>query len=381
VYLEGYAGKLGALGELADLTLVTPADYPTLYGPAERPASNGAYRVASYPAVFPFWRRSSTRWVLLSADLGFRHARPEIVHVENERHSSIALQAVAARRLFAPEARLVVFVWDNHRSGLARERVTVPVGRWMAKRVDFFIAGNQGARALLVDDGVEPGRIAVAPATGVDLRTFRTGTAEERAGVRGELGIAAEEFVVGFVGRIEAEKGIRDLGAALEQLRENDGGPVRCLLIGRGSLLHEVSTWRGKGLRVTAVPPQPHAAVARYYRAMDAMVLASRTMPAWKEQFGRVLVEAMASGVPAIGSDSGAIPEVLGDSGLVFPEGDARALAAALERVRADSALREKLSQGGGVRVRDQFSDAAVARRTAAVYDAALSLPPVKAVP
>ena len=61
--------------------------------------------------------------------------------------------------------------------------------------------------------------------------------------------------------------------------------------------------------------------VPRHLRALDALVLPSESTPLWKEQFGHVLIEAMACGVPVVGSDSGAIPEVIGEAGLLFPGG------------------------------------------------------------
>ena len=74
-----------------------------------------------------------------------------------------------------------------------------------------------------------------------------------------------------------------------------------------------------------------------FFASIDVLVVPSRTMPTWKEQFGRVLVEAMACQTPVIGSDSGEIPHVIGDAGLVFPEGDAQALASHLLRLAGDS--------------------------------------------
>ena len=66
------------------------------------------------------------------------------------------------------------------------------------------------------------------------------------------------------------------------------------------------------------LPQIPSDQVAVEMRKLHALVLPSRTTPRWKEQFGRVLIEAMACGVPPVGSDSGEIPHVIDDAGLVF---------------------------------------------------------------
>jgi glycosyltransferase involved in cell wall biosynthesis len=94
----------------------------------------------------------------------------------------------------------------------------------------------------------------------------------------------------------------------------------------------------------------------------------SLAAPNWKEQFGRMLVEAMACQVPVVGSDSGEIARVIGDAGLVFPQGDVPALAACLRRLRDDSALRRDLAAKGLARVRAHFTQAQIAAQTAAAY-------------
>jgi glycosyltransferase involved in cell wall biosynthesis len=92
------------------------------------------------------------------------------------------------------------------------------------------------------------------------------------------------------------------------------------------------------------------------------------TRPHWKEQFGRVLVEAMASGVPVIGSDSASIPDVIGDAGLIFPEGDVSALAECITRLHCDPNLYQQFREAGRARVLQHFTHQQVAQATVAVY-------------
>jgi len=95
--------------------------------------------------------------------------------------------------------------------------------------------------------------------------------------------------------------------------------------------------------------------------ACDAVVLPSYATRTWKEQFGRVLVEAMACGTPVIGSDSGEIPHVVGEAGLIFPEKDAPALRDCLKRMIEDPALRQRLIALGRARAEREYSCEAVA--------------------
>jgi glycosyltransferase involved in cell wall biosynthesis len=94
----------------------------------------------------------------------------------------------------------------------------------------------------------------------------------------------------------------------------------------------------------------------RFWQGIDLLALPSLTTPRWAEQFGRVLVEAMSRGVPVVGSSSGAIPEVIGDAGLIFPEGDAMALATTIRRICDSAALRADLIARGLDRARRCYS-------------------------
>jgi glycosyltransferase involved in cell wall biosynthesis len=101
---------------------------------------------------------------------------------------------------------------------------------------------------------------------------------------------------------------------------------------------------------------------------MDALVLPSRTRRNWKEQFGRALIEAMACDVPVVGSDSGEIPHVIGEAGLVFPEGDVTALTAHLASLRDSADLRHDLGSRGRARVLERFTQARIAEQTYRAY-------------
>ncbi len=103
----------------------------------------------------------------------------------------------------------------------------------------------------------------------------------------------------------------------------------------------------GLSLRQQSLPDDVPRALAE----IDTLAAPSLTQPHWKEQFGRVLIEAMACGVPVVGSDSGEIPQVVGDAGLIVPEGDVAALRAALLHLAEDSSLCERLAHAGRARV------------------------------
>jgi glycosyltransferase involved in cell wall biosynthesis len=199
---------------------------------------------------------------------------------------------------------------------------------------------------------------------GLDLATFAADELE-RSAVRAELGLGSADVLIGYAGRFVPEKGVLSLTAALDAC----DGPWQALLVGGGPLEPELRRWASRhGYRVRILTDVTHARMARYLRAMDVLALPSRTTPRWREQFGRVLVEAMACGVAVVGSDSGEIPYVIGDAGLVVPEGDVRRWVEALGALLRDADLREHLRVRGHARAH-QFSVATSAAAHVAFFE------------
>src|SRR6185503_11152837 len=170
--------------------------------------------------------------------------------------------------------------------------------------------------------------------------------------------------IVGYIGRVVPEKGVDVLVDALA------GFDARLLVVGDGiarrALEAQTTSWpAGKAVFIGGVPD---TAVPDYLACMDALVLPSRTTPSWAEQFGHVLIEAMAAGVPVVGSSSGAIPEVIGEAGLVFPEGDAKALRAQLATLFDDPALRKRLVERGRARVDRLYTNERLAPAQRDIY-------------
>ncbi len=164
----------------------------------------------------------------------------------------------------------------------------------------------------------------------------------------------ARPFTVGYAGRLVASKGLGDLLAAVRLL----DAPVQLLLLGDGELRGELEGQEIPGSRVRVLDSLGHDGMAAGYAQLDVLALPSRTTPTWKEQFGRVIVEALYCGVPVVGSDSGEIPWLieLTGGGLVFPEGDVEALAARLRELRERPELRRELARRGARAVAERFS-------------------------
>lgn len=289
---------------------------------------------------------------------GLATFRPHIIHAEEEPDSLAALQISLCRRLFAPQARLLLHTWQNldRPLGPAVERVL----RRTLAAADAIFCANEEAVALLRRRGYT-GPAPLIPAIGVDTELFQPGPHR-----------CDPLFTVGYVGRLVAEKGIDTLIDGVAQLLALPlTRPVRLCIIGAGP---EAAALRRRVAEanltdvVTFLPPAPPAEIARRMADLNALVLPSRTTAVWKEQLGRVLLEAMATGVPVVGAESGAIPEVIGGCGLTFPEDDKAGLAQQLHRLMENPLLAEELIRRGVERAREVYSQQALAARTVAFY-------------
>ena len=177
----------------------------------------------------------------------------------------------------------------------------------------------------------------------------------------------SDELVIGYVGRLVEPKGLRTLAHALRGL---GGLPWKLVVIGKGDFEETFKQLLAEGGlldRATFLGFVPHAETPRYLSAFDVLVVPSETQPNWKEQFGRVITEAMASGTPVIGSSSGEIPNLIRESGggTIFPERDPGAFGDAIRRMIAEPSLRSDCAAKGRVWAEREVSLAAVARKMA----------------
>jgi len=211
------------------------------------------------------------------------------------------------------------------------------------------------------------GQVAVIPYF-VDINLFRPA---DRGDLRRELGL--QGAVLGYMGRLTEDKGVEDLAGAADLLWRR-GLDVSVLLVGGGPLSERLHEWAHESPpgRVVLTGPVPHSAAADYLNVLDLLVVPSRTMPNWAEQFGRVLIEAPACGVPVAGSTSGHIPALIEElgSGVVFAERDPGALADAVQGLIEDPERAAQLARTGRARVQERYGLPAVADRLYEVLSA-----------
>jgi glycosyltransferase involved in cell wall biosynthesis len=297
----------------------------------------------------------------------FTEFQPDVIHVEEEPQALLSAETAILRAACAPRAALTLFTWDNL---LRRRRFPLGAAKKLLRRftlgsADHLICGNRESERLALAEGCAPAT-AVLPQFGLDPAEHAPGTEPE---LRSALGLG-DGIVVGYAGRLVAEKGLRAVYAALAALRDR---PWKLLLIGGGTLESEiVNEWipRFPG-KIVRVPPVSHAEVPRYLRAMDIFVLNSHGVSVWKEQFGLALAQAMMLGLACLVSDSGALPEVVGDAAAVVAERNAVELHAALEAMLASPEFRQSLGRRARQRALRHYTNDSIAAGYRDVFEQA----------
>jgi glycosyltransferase involved in cell wall biosynthesis len=288
-----------------------------------------------------------------------REHRPHLIDMNHEPYSVACAEVLTLCARYAPDAPVVMQTAQN-----IQRRYPQPF-HWLEQRAFRKVAAayacSETVREVLRAKGfAKPASIIPF---GVDTERFRP--ALHRKTTR-------ETPTIGFVGRMLAGKGLNVLSAALRSMTDQDwnllvvgDGPERGTFTEQLAMANLLS--RAKFTGAVSYDQTP-----TYFQAIDVLVIPTETTKRIREQFGRVIVEAMASGVPVIGSTCGAIPEVIGDAGLVVPEGDSRALALALTQVLFDPHLRERLGHTGRDRVEQNYTWDIVANKTYELYSRVL---------
>lgn len=291
-----------------------------------------------------------------------RRHRPHLVDLSHEPYSVACAEVLTLLGIFAPKTPVVMHVNQN-----IYHRYPQPFS-WLEqrafRRVSAAYVCSETVSEVLRAKGFDKPTPLIT--YGVSLKDFRP-----RADARET---SARKLTIGFVGRMLPGKGLGVLAEALARLGGEDW---QVLLVGDGSEREGFERQlKEHGLleRTRFTGAINYDLVPEYFLQMDVLVIPTETTKRIREQFGRVIVEAMASGVPVIGSTCGAIPEVIGDAGLVFPEGDPDALANALRRTLADQKLRERLARAGRARVEQEYSWDRVAQQTYELYQRVLKI-------
>lgn len=355
---SAYHGKLREISKLGvDLTVGVPPYWGSQKIEDVQP--NG-YKMSIIEARFagPMWGKHAHHFHYYPAvSRLIQSNRWDIIHIDEEPFNLGTYHILKSRKRKA--SKVVFFTWQN-----LMKRYPPPFNlfeKTVFRSADGAIAGNEEALRILRCRGFSKEATTI-PQFGVDPVAF---CKRDEPVLRKDLRTHGD-FVIGYVGRFVREKGVDTLVRSLSLIPDAvltlvGSGPDRPRL---EALIAELRV----GQRVRWVAHVNSTELPKYMNAIDVLALPSRTCPHWKEQFGRVLIEAMACETCVVGSNSGEIPNVVGDAGLTYPEGDYRRLAQHLSLVMDDSSLRCELGRRGRERVLQHFTHAKVARDTVSFY-------------
>ncbi|MFN8595226.1 MAG: glycosyltransferase [Anaerolineae bacterium] len=320
----------------------------------EYPSADGqrCYRVKVVPVCSLGQPNDPHRTVHWPMQFELQAFHPDVIHCEHEQEGLLAAEVALARNLWLPRTPLILYSWQN----ILRPRRKLV--RWVS---DFTLRAAQHLICASTE-GVEVvrqqgfgGGATVMPLFGLDTRYFYPRPTPHRW----------PRFAVGYVGRLVEEKGVETILRAAAQL------PVEVVIVGSGpdrARLVSLAQQLDLGERCHFVGEVAYDQIATYLNAFDLLVLPSRTTQHWKEQYGRVLVEAMACKVAVAGSDSGAIPEVIGSTGRIFPEGQIEALVEVIRELSARPDALADLRERGYQQALSRFSVEQLAAQTLSIW-------------
>ena len=284
----------------------------------------------------------------------------DVVHVWEEPYVAACAQIAAA----APRgARVVPATFQN-----LVKRYPFPFSYFekrVMQRASGWIAFGQTVHETQQPKAIYAARPSRIISPGVDEQVFKVDVLARRS-LRSKLGWDDTVPIVGYLGRFVPEKGLTTLMRALESVRQ----PWRALFVGGGPMQAELAVFAAAHAgRVHVATGVTHDGVPAHLNAMDVLCAPSETTARWREQFGRMLIEAMACGVPVAASLSGEIPHVVGDAGALLPEGEPAAWTRALDDLLGAPERRRELASRGLTRVHEQFALPVAARAHLAFFE------------
>jgi glycosyltransferase involved in cell wall biosynthesis len=287
----------------------------------------------------------------------FRRHKPHIIDMDHEPYSVPCAEIITLRNLFAPNTPIVMQTAQN-----ILKKYPPPFSllekRALRQVSAAYMCSETVREVLEAKNFRNPTQIAYF---GVDLEMFRPAEPD-----------AERTFTIGYVGRLLPAKGVSVLIEALIKIKSEKW---RLLVVGDGMerpALEQTLSEHGLLERCEFTGAVPYEKTPEYFQKLDVLVVPTITTNKIREQFGRVIIEAMACRVPVVGSTCGAIPEVIGNAGLVVPENDSAALAAQLQGLIRDENLRKKLARAGRRRVEENFTWERAAEQIFSLYQRVL---------
>jgi len=354
--------ELAKLG--IDLRALLPAAW-TEGGRLQRPNQEGwhDYHTLIQPVLF---RNRIKRFFypnFLALVRAIKQFQPDIVHIFEEPYSLVCVQLVGLTRKFHSRAKIIIQSFENLPP--AHSPLFNIIENFILQRANALISVPHEGEALWRARGFR-GALYQVP-VGVEDTLFKKVDAASMGLLPTKLD---SSICLAYVGRLVPQKGVSLVLQALYYLLKENMN-VELFIVGSGpdkdTLKLQANQLRLSD-RVTFIDSLQSHYLPLLYSNIDILVLPSLTTNKWKEQFGRVLIEAMACEVAVVGSSSGEIPHIIGDAGIIFPEGELTALVEVLKELVLNPDLREKLGKAGRERVLEKFTWKCVSNQLCEIY-------------
>ncbi|MBF0465494.1 MAG: glycosyltransferase family 4 protein [Nitrospirae bacterium] len=327
------------------------------------------YKIVSTPTVFTNHIRAFFYPDFLKIYREIAEFKPHIIHIMEEPFSLASYEFITVSKLLTPKPKIILYSYEN-----IDFRQKFPYSYFQSynlKNADAITVVPAESVSIWKNRGFRKAIYTIPP--GVDTTLYEESTGIKRPDM---IHKAKNAFKIGYAGRIIPEKGIETVVMAVAILKDR-GRDCVFFIAGGGTHkgeLQKLISEAGINDLVYFLDAISQNEMPAFYNSLDVLVLPSLTTDRWKEQFGRVLIEAMASKTPVIGSSSGEIPTVIGNSGLVFRENDALHLADSIQKLMDNTELRAELSKSGHERVHDNYTWSKVADNYIKVYKELLSI-------
>lgn len=295
----------------------------------------------------------------------------DIIHTA-ETYWYFSLQCVEAKKKYG--TKVVLTEWENipfveDRHPLRKMSLERKIKEKIAKNTDLFVAVTQKTRDVLILEGTPPEKIEVIP-VGVHLDKFSPSTRNPE--LLSKMGIQEDDTVILFVGRLVWEKGGYSLLYSMKMLLNDGISKVKVIFCGSGpeeKALQDKADALGISKNMIFLGSVPYPEMPQIYGLADVFTLLSIPTKNWQEQFGMVLVEAMACGKPVVSTLNGSIPEVVGDAGILIPPDDPSSLFEILKNLIQDEAKRRELGKTARKRAEKEFDSRKIADRLEKAYE------------
>jgi glycosyltransferase involved in cell wall biosynthesis len=343
-----FIGHIKALAAKYDVTVITNTDNPDFLNFTGVPVKVIPVQMA----------RQVSLWIdfkcLIRLIYIFNREKFDLVHTLSPKSGLLGIIATWIART---PLRIHTFqgeVWIT-RKGLWRTFLK-SMDKLVAKLASHLLVVSQSEKSFLIEqDVVRPGELemlANGSICGVDINKFKPDS-KMRSRIRKRLGIADNDKVILYVGRLNVDKGVMDLAKAFNQVATSYLN-TQLLIVGpdeeniQAQIEHECSNLLNRIYFVDYTPTPEH-----YMAAADLLCL-----PSYREGFGLVLIEAAAVGLPTVGSRIYGITDAIVDNetGLLFEVGIAEDLAQKIDKILKDDTLRLSLGERGMQRARTDFS-------------------------